>query len=289
VKEKIAIIGTGKVGTAVGFLLKEKGYPIVAICARHRESLEKALPLTGGRPFLDPAEATKLAEVVLITTGDDQIQIVCEEIAAKGGFRQGQKVIHMSGASSLDVLGAARKAGSNTLSIHPLQAFATVSGAIEQLPGTVFGVTADKHIIEWANGFVKDLGGRPIYVPDDQKVMYHAAACVLSNYFVTLMWLGEKMAVHAGLPERLALDAYWPLVRGTFNNIEKNGPVGALTGPIVRGDIETIRRHRKKLREDLESLLDFYDTLGRHTVELALEKGTIGREKADELLREFCP
>jgi len=287
VKEKIAIIGVGKVGTAVGFLLKGKGYTIASICARHQESLDRAHDLIGGEPFLDVAEASKKGDVVLLTTGDDQIQKVCGEIAAKGGFCQGQKVIHMSGASSLDVLKSAQESGAEILSIHPLQAFATISGAIEQLPGTVFGVTADENVIEWAYNFVEELGGRPIYIQDAQKLIYHAAACVVSNFFVTLMWIGKKMAMHVGMPDEMALDAYWPLVKGTFNNIEENGPVGALTGPIVRGDIETIKGHRKKIGEELRGLLEVYDVLGRHTVEVALEKGTIDSEIAKNLMRQF--
>ncbi len=287
-KEKVSIIGVGKVGTAVGYLLKEKGYEIAGICARHRESLDRASKMIGGYPCLDAAEAARLADIVLLTTADDQIQEVCEKIASGGGFRRGQKVIHMSGASSLAVLKSAMRSGTDVLSIHPLQAFATVQGAIEQLPGTVFGVTAeDQYIVEWANNLVKELGGKPIYIPDEQKTIYHAAACVVSNYFVTLMWIGKNMAIHAGMPEELALNAYWPLIMGTLKNIERNGPSGALTGPIARGDIKTIEDHRKKLEKKLRKFLQVYDVLGRHTVEVALEKGTIDHRAAEKLLGMF--
>ncbi len=287
-KEKIAIVGAGKVGTAVGYLLKKKGYVIASICARHEESLKRAREIVGGKPFFDAAEASKLGDVVLLTTGDDWIKNVCQSIAKAGGFRTGQKVIHMSGASSLDVLAPAEAAGAEILSIHPLQAFATVEGAIKQLPGTVFGVTAREESMEWAYRFVSELGGKPICISDDQKILYHAAACVVSNYFVTLMWIGKKMAMHVGMPEDVALSAYWPLVQGTSKNIEKNGPVGALTGPIVRGDVKTVSGHRRKIAEELKELLDVYNVLGRHTVEIALEKGTIDRNVAEKLLKVLC-
>ena len=286
-KEKVVIIGVGKVGLAVGYLLKKQGCHIAGVCARHRESVDRAVRFIGGEPSRDAAEASRLGDVVLLTTGDDQIQPVCEEIASKGGFRKGQKVIHMSGASSLDVLKSARDSGADILSVHPLQAFATVEGAIEQLPGTVFGVTAENHLVDWANNFVRALGGKPIRIADEQKAIYHAAACVVSNYFVTLMWIGKNMAIRAGIPEKLALDAYWPLVRGTFKNLEKNTPAEALTGPIARGDIETIKEHRRKLRRELRQFLKAYDVLGRHTVEVAIEKGTIDQKTAKKLLEEL--
>ncbi len=284
---KVAIIGVGKVGTAVGYLLREKGFEIVSICAKHKESLDKALPLTGGIPLLDSARASKMGDIVLITTGDSQIGPVCQEIASAGGFKKGQRVIHMSGASPLSTLDPARDAGAKTYSIHPLQAFATVSGAIELLQGATFGVTAAMESLPWAFEFVHQLGGKPIFIPDDQKDLYHATACLVSNYLVTLMYIGEKMAIHVGMPDEIALKSYWQLVEGTCKNIEKNRPVAALTGPIVRGDVETIRRHRNKLAEELSELLSAYDVLGQYTVEVAVRKGTLDREKAKELLVEF--
>lgn len=285
--KKVAIIGVGKVGTAVGYLLRNKGYEIVSIAARHQESLEKAFPLTGGEPSLNISEASKRGDIVFITTGDDQIQSACEEIASGGGFRGGQKVIHMSGASSLSILNSAQAQGAEIYSIHPLQAFATVSGAIEQLPGTVFGVTTDERLRSWAFQFVEDLGGKPIFIEDSQKAIYHATACLVSNYLVTLMYLGEKMATHIGMPAEMALGAYWPLVTGTCRNIEKNRPVKALTGPIARGDVETIKNHRKKLADELPDVLMAYDLLGYHTVEVAREKGTLDEKKASKLLETF--
>lgn len=281
-KESVAIIGPGKVGTAVGFLLRMADYRIVAVAGQSEESARKALPFTGGTAFDSVCEAAAQAECILITTPDDAIRSVCETIS-KAALRPGSKVIHMSGAGGLDLLESARSAGASVGSIHPIQSFADVRGAIDAIPGTTFGITVDEEIREWAVRFVGNLGGRPFFVSEADKPLYHAAACMASNYLVTLMHIVEGIYGALGLSREEAVTAFWPLVKGTLANIEAKGSVRSLTGPIARGDIGTLEKHLRVLSERHPEIYGIYCLNGIHAADIAVEKGTLTKPKAQEI------
>ena len=291
-RDSVAILGLGKVGTALGYLLKSAGYRIVAVAGRSLENLGKGAIYTGGQIFTDVAEASSLAECILITTSDDAIASVCEEISQKGAITAGKKVIHMSGVGGLDLLVSASRAGAHIASIHPLQSFAHIDGAIKSIPGSTFSITAEKEIRAWALQMVIDLGGRPFYLADEDKPLYHAAACLASNYLTTLMHNVEEIYHSLGMERQDALTAFWPLVRGTLNNIETKGTVQALTGPISRGDVGTVEKHLNAFQEKLPSLLPLYCVMGGKTVELGLKKTTLTPDKAEMIMnllkRGFC-
>jgi len=281
-KDTIAILGPGKVGTAVGFLLRSAGYEITALAGRSRESCRKALPYTGGKIYSGLADAASQARCVLITVSDDAIKSVCDTIS-EGTPLKGRKVIHMSGAGGLDLLKSARDAGAHIGSIHPIQSFADARGAIENIPGSTFGITVDDRIRKWSLRFVRDMGGHPFFVSEADKPLYHAAACLASNYLVTLMHAAEEIYMSLGLSSDNAVRAFWPLVKGTIRNIESKGTVQSLTGPIARGDIGTVKKHLSALHEDLQALIEFYCRTGSLTVDIALKKGTISRERGQEI------
>jgi len=285
-RDSVAIIGLGKVGTAVGHLLKSAGYEIVAVADRLPENLRRGINYTGGQIFTDSAEAASLAECILITTGDDDIASACEEISRRGGVTAGKKVVHMSGAGSLDLLQAARSAGAYVASIHPLQSFAGVDGAIKSIPGSTFGITADEAIRDWSVRMVFDLGGTPFFIAEEDKPLYHAAACLASNYLATLMYTVEEIYLSLGIAQTEALNAFWPLVRGTMNNLETKGVIQALTGPIARGDAGTIEKHLTAIREKMPRLLPLYCVMGMQTVELGMRKKTLTPDRA-EIIRNL--
>lgn len=279
-KDSFAIIGLGKVGTAVGYLLKSAGYRIVALFDPLPENLLQGVTFTGGQACPSAFLAASQADCILITTNDDNIAPACEEIIGNGIDMAGKKVIHMSGAGGLDLLQAVGRAGASLASIHPLQSFATVEGAIKSIPGSAFGVTAQEAIRDWSFALVRDLGGRPFPIAEEDKPLYHAAACLASNYLVTLMHAVGRTCLALGMEEQEALQAFWPLVQGTLTNIETRGTVQALTGPVARGDVETIARHIAAFKAKLPDLLHLYCTLGLETVAVARAKGTLTEEKA---------
>ncbi|MBN2516845.1 MAG: DUF2520 domain-containing protein [Deltaproteobacteria bacterium] len=282
-KNSIAILGAGKVGTAVGYLLRSAGHEIVAVASRSDESIKRGVEYTGGKAFKSYPGAAAEAECIIITTSDDAIKQVCDDISKSGSISQGKKVVHMSGAGGLDLLESARKSGAHVASIHPIQTFANVNSAIESIPGSTFGITADEEIKEWAVQFVNDLGGIPFFVSEADKPLYHAAACMASNYFVTLMDIVVDVYQTLGLERNEAIQAFWPLVKGTVINIENHGIVEALTGPIARGDIGTVEKHLRAFKIRLPELFPIYQQLGTLTVDIGHRKKTVSDERAREL------
>lgn len=282
----VAILGLGKVGTAVGFLLRQAGYRIVAVASRSKASLTQGIVYTGGKPYLNFSAAALTANCIIITTSDDAIAHVCKKISRERGIRPGAKVIHMSGAGGLDLLESAQDAGAHVACIHPLQSFADVDGAIRNIPGSTFGITSADEIKEWSVQMVRELGGVPFFIADADKPLYHAAACIASNYLTTLIHMVEEIYQSLGLSREDTIRAIWPLVMGTIANIETKGTVQALTGPVARGDAGTIKKHAEALRNKLPALLQAYSALGILTADVGLKKKTLSPETA-RLIKEL--
>jgi len=284
--DTVAILGLGKVGTAVGFLLRNAGYRIVAVASRSKASLNRGIVYTVGKPYLNFSAAALPANCIIITTPDDAIAHVCKKISSEKSISPGDKVIHMSGAGGLDLLESAQDAGAHVACIHPLQSFADVDGAIKSIPGSTFGITSSDEIREWSVKMVRDLGGAPLFIADPDKPLYHAAACIASNYFTSLIYMVEEIYQSIGLSREDAIRAIWPLVMGTIGNIESKGTVQALTGPVARGDVGTIRKHAEALRHKLPYLLQAYSALGSLTCDVGLKKNTLSFETA-RLIKEL--
>ena len=277
-----AIVGTGMVGTAIGYLLKKAGYEIVAIADKSATALQRAHSYTGGKAYRKPQEILREAECILITTPDDIILSVCKDIALSP-FIKGKYVFHMSGAGGLDLLEPAKKAGAAVASIHPLQSFSSIDTAIQNIPSSYFGITADAKAKRLAKAIVLALGCKPIFISSKQKSLYHAAACVASNYLVSLLNVVESIYQSIGISEKDAKKAYLPLIYGSLKNIELSGSIAALTGPIARGDSGTIQKHVDAINAHLPQYASLYSALGLVTVNLARKKGTLNSRRAKKI------
>ena len=210
-----------------------------------------------------------------------------DTLADCNGFHSGQIVVHMSGAQSSEILDRAKDFGAKVLSVHPLQAFASFEMAVQNLPGSVFSIEGDKDAYDAAVCIVETLGGEYFFIDRSAKPLYHAGACVVSNYLVTLIDLGVKLLESTGIPKSLATKALLPLINGTIRYVENIGIPKALTGPIARGDLSTIVKHLDCLEEMAPELLQLYSWLGIQTAEIALEKGTIDVATMEEFQRVF--
>lgn len=280
---QFAIIGAGMVGTAIGFLLKKAGHKVTAVADLSAAHLKRAKTYLGAEVFREPSRAAAQADCLLITTPDDRISSVCEEIVSNSCVK-GKKVFHMSGAGGLDLLESAARAGAAVSSIHPLQSFSSVDSAIQNIPGSYFGVTADSRVRKFSSDIVRDLQGIPIYITPEQKPLYHAAACIASNYLVSLMSVVESLYLSIGLSEKDARRAYLPLVYGSLNNISKQGCPNALTGPIARGDLGTVQKHLDAITHHLPGWSSLYASLGTIAVKLARQKGTLSPRQAKKIM-----
>ncbi|MDH7576686.1 MAG: DUF2520 domain-containing protein [Bacillota bacterium] len=275
---KIGFIGAGKVGSALALLLQKSGYEIAGVASRTRAS---AADLAGRLhcPVFSATGVARTAEALFLTTTDDAIPSVVAGLAQAGAFHAGQIVLHMSGALTSEVLKPAAGEGALTLSVHPLQSFASVEQALAVLPGSFFSIEGDPRGFSFAREIVEKLEGKYFFLNAEAKVLYHAAACVASNYLVGLLACSLDLLTAAGIPPEIQLPALLPLVAGTLDNIRALGIPGSLTGPIARGDLGTLEKHLAALK-DLPEQLQIYASLGFFTIEVARAKGTIDAARA---------
>ena len=280
----VAIIGAGVVGTAIGYLLNKRGYPVTGIGSRSLDSAKRARELIGsGTASTDLCSIAKNADIVFITTSDSAIRGVCSKIAAGNGFKRGSVVFHTCGALSSKVLLSAKKRGVYTASLHPLQSLASVKEAVRRIPGSYFSIEGDNNALSVARDIIASLNGREIDLKIQKKTLYHAGACAVSNYLVATIGLGLELFEAAGIGKKDSLKALMPLINGTVKNIRKLGIPKALTGPIARGDSGIIRDHLKSISRDKRDLVDLYCELGRYTVKTGIAKGTLETRNALEI------
>ena len=277
---RIGFVGAGTLGSALATRLAEQGYEVVAVSSRRRSSAEKlAERIVRCRVAEKSQEVAQLADLVFITTPDDAIAPVVGAIQ----WRQGQMVVHCNGSASTDILEHARRAGALVGSFHPLQTFADLAEALRNLPGSAFAVEAEEPLHEILAQMARDLGGQSFRLRAEDKVLYHAAAVITSNYTVALMKMATDLWRSFGVPAAKATQALLPLLRGTVNNIDKIGLPNCLTGPIARGDVGTLRNHLNALRERAPGMVEAYRQLGLQAIPIALEKGRISPETAGQM------
>lgn len=290
--KRLYFIGAGKVGTSLAYLFNKKGYEIIGIASRNLKSAEASASFVGGNITAtnDIFIFIEEADIVFITTNDDAIPFVVKDIAEKCDINEGQIFVHTSGSLPSNVFDPIEKRGGIGISIHPLQTVASPTEGIKNIMGSLFAIEGNIKAYDIALELVKALDGQPFFIESDKKPLYHLAAVIACNYFVTLINTSMKLFENVNIDTEKGLTGLLKLVRGTINNIEKIGPKQALTGPIARGDIHTIEGHISAMRRYMPELLEFYKVLGSMTVSIAIEKGTLsesGAKKILEILKEI--
>jgi len=276
---KLGFIGAGTVGTALSARLSGLGYPVVAVSSRRRASAQRLAQAVKGCRVFDNQGVADAAELVFITTPDDAIARVASEVK----WHPGQDVVHCSGADSTDILKPARESGAQVGVFHPLQTFASVKQAMENIPGSTFALEAEEPLMKMLKEMATALGGNWVEVKAGDKVLYHAAAVIACNYLVTLVKLATDLWQTFDVPPQKATQALLPLLRGTIHNIDTVGIPQCLTGPIARGDVGTIKKHLDALEQTAPHLVATYRELGLQTIPIAVAKGKIDKNQAEEL------
>ena len=284
--KRIVVVGAGKVGTALAVLLKQAGSDIAGITSRTLDSAKKASErLTPPPPFSDKADTlTPRGDIILLTTKDDAIHETCGRIAEKGGFRKGQIVLHVSGSLPSSILSPAKEMGCHTGSLHPLQSFADVDMAIKRLAGATFCLEGTAEAIKAATELAGILEGHIMTIHTEDKPIYHAAAVIASNFFVSIIDMGLRFYEAIGIDHEKGLEALLPLIEGSLENIRELGPVNALTGPIARGDAGVVQNHLDAIARVVPEFLPAYTALARLNVGVGLRKGTLTQERGKAIL-----
>ncbi|MGD0779778.1 MAG: DUF2520 domain-containing protein [Dehalococcoidales bacterium] len=277
---KVGFIGAGKVGTALAVLLNRKGYTVAGVYDISRAFTERlAMLIVNCHVMSNSQEVADAADLSFITPPDDAI----EKAASQIKWTQGKSVVHCSGANSTDILESARKSGANVGCFHPLQTFASVQQAIENMPGSSFAIEAEEPLLANLQKMAVTLDGSWIKLKASDKAAYHAAAVFASNYLVTLVKMATDLWQTFSIPSNEAIKALLPLMRGTLHNIETIGLPQCLTGPIARGDTGTIRKNLEDIRKKTPELLFPYKELGLQTIPIAQAMGKLNKKQVREL------
>ncbi len=265
---RIAIIGAGRVGTALGLALHHAGYPITAVASRTIDHATELAQLVTA-PQLPLLAAVQNADLVLFVVPDDAIHPLAQVVADAGSWQPGQLVVHASGALPAAALSPAAAQGAHIGSFHPLAAFARRNTTLPA--GLTIAVEAAEPLRRILHRLAHDLGGQPLDLTADAKPLYHAAAVLASNYTVVLAALATQLIAATGAPEERALEALLPLLDTTLANLRRDGLPAALTGPLVRGDSGTVTRHLTALDTQYPLTANVYRALGEAALALLSE------------------
>lgn len=283
-RARIAIIGAGKAGSAFAFACRRQGYRLAGIASRTTSSAATLAARLGTVWSLHAEEMTRQADIVFITVPDRHVETVTRQIAGYGGFRREQYIYHVSGLLPVTVLAEAAACGARTGSMHPLQSFAFTETAWQQFQGAYMALDGDQEAVTQARELAIQLGSIPFFVPAEQRALYHAAACVASNYLIALAHCAAQLLTRCGLNEQQAVAGLWPLMKGSLDNLLAVGPDKALSGPVSRGDGNTVQRHVAALAKADRGTLRLYKELGYYTANMANKQGLIDNGQKNELI-----
>lgn len=277
----VGIVGVGRVGAVLGAALTIAGHRVVAGSGVSAASRRRAAELLAGVPLLDPREVVDRADLVLLAVPDDALPGLVGGLAEVGAVRPGQLIAHTSGRYGIGVLEKATAVGGLPLALHPVMTFGGTHVDVARLAGCSFGVTSPEQLRPAAEALVIEMGGEPVWVPEDQRMLYHAALANAANHLVTLINQSMDLLRRAGVddPSRML----GPLLGAALDNALRHGDA-ALTGPVARGDAGTVAAHLQAIGAVSPEALSAYVALARVTADRALAAGLLDPRAAEALL-----
>jgi predicted short-subunit dehydrogenase-like oxidoreductase (DUF2520 family) len=288
VTSPIGIAGAGRVAQALGRLLASAGEPVVAVASRDPEHAAAAAAFIRGadaQPAVEPVPLQDLPHHcthILIAVSDDAIADVARRLGEAG--MTGGVAVHTCGAVGPEVLELLACRGVSCGVLHPLQTIASPEQGVRALPGAAFAISGDEQAAAWAARICGLLHGTPLHIAPERMPLYHAAAAMASNNVTGLIDAAVILMKAAGIDGKTALGALGPLLRASVENTLALGAEQALTGPIQRGDVETVRRHLGNLAGVPPSVSELYRSAGLHVLEVARRRG-LPEAKAREIER----
>lgn len=266
IMQTLNIVGAGRLGQSVGRLAAVAGYRIGSVYCRSLASAQAACAFIGRGVPVASLQVLQPAELTLLAVPDARIAEVAAQLAATGTLGAGQVAFHASGACEAALLAPLAAQGVYCASLHPAFSFAEPARAVASFAGTRCALEGDQRAFAGLQALAHAIGGQPFILAPGGKVAYHAALAVASNYLVTLHELALQLAGQAGIRAQDAQVLLGDLMQKTLANSLALGPAAALTGPIVRGDAQTVVRHRAVMNPGQDAL---YCALGQATLNLA--------------------
>ncbi|MBM7051608.1 MULTISPECIES: Rossmann-like and DUF2520 domain-containing protein [unclassified Rothia (in: high G+C Gram-positive bacteria)] len=267
----IGIISAGKVGAVLGAALTSAGHAIVGVYAKSEESQERARTLLPQAPLMEIPQIVEKSEVILLAVPDDALAPLVAWIAEHTPLQSGQIILHTSGRYGVGILKPATDKGAIGLAIHPAMTFTGLSLDLARLHNTSFGVSGAAPFLPIAQALAVEMGGEPVIIAEGDRPLYHAALAHASNHLVTIT--GQSMQILASLGIENPARYLEPLVRASLDNALASGE-SALTGPVVRGDSQTVEAHTEVLHgfaveENAQDIEVAYRALARATAQRA--------------------
>jgi predicted short-subunit dehydrogenase-like oxidoreductase (DUF2520 family) len=264
----VAIVGAGRVGRALGHRLHERGWRIVTVVTRRKESARAAVRAIGsGQPHVGLTRQVIGADLILVTTPDSELGGVAAELARIGGSElRGKVVLHTSGALDRTVLAPLERQGAATGSLHPMRTFS--GQVLPALDGTMIAIEGTPVAVRRARQIARSLGGIPMRIEGQKKAAYHAAGVLVAGHALALVEEATKILMSLNFTRRHTLRILLPLIRQMLDNFERHGPRVAWTGPLSRGDFNTIAAHAAALRRFPHEFLDAYVALSKLAIRL---------------------
>jgi len=261
--KSLSIIGAGRVGRALGRLLREQGWKIGAVVTRNEATARRAVRfIGGGRAHAAMSRQVLVSRVVLVATPDDKVTEVAAELARIGAEElRGKIVLHTSGALDANALGMLREHGASVGSIHPMQSFSGVG--TPPLEGKMFAIEGDTAAMRCTRQIVRALGGTPVQIDGAKKPIYHAAGAMAAGHVLAVMEAATGLLTSIGMTRGMAGRALLPLTRQVLENFEGLGPHAAWTGPLSRGDYKVVATHAAALQDLPAEIGEAYAALNR--------------------------
>jgi predicted short-subunit dehydrogenase-like oxidoreductase (DUF2520 family) len=278
---RIGVVGAGRVGAVVAAALRSAGHQISAVAGESTASRTRIETLLPGVHVDKPTAVARSCELLLLTVPDDMLANVVTMLSASGAIREGQYVVHTSGKHGVSVLEPAARLGAQVLAMHPAMTFTGTDLDLARLPGCVFGVTATAGTRSLAERLVADLGGSTVWVEEDKRALYHAGLAHGANHLVTLVAQAMDLLRESGADDPAG--TLRPLLTAALDNALTYGDA-ALTGPIVRGDVETVRAHLADIVRTSPATLESYVAMARATAHRAVLDGRLLPIRAAKLV-----
>lgn len=276
---RVGVIGAGRVGAVLASALRSAGHEIVAVAGESAASRTRIETMLPGVAVAKPTDVAKSADVLLLTVPDDALDNVVRMLVASRAIRSGHLVVHTSGRHGMAVLEPALAIGARGIALHPALTFTGTDVDLPRLAGCLYGVTCAPEERAAAEALVRDLGGGVVWIEERNRTLYHAALAHGANHLVTLVSESMSLLREAGSTDPAAM--LRPLLTAALDNVLVYGDA-ALTGPIVRGDVQTVAEHVRALASSPEALRS-YIQMARATALHAVRDGRLDPRRAAAL------
>jgi predicted short-subunit dehydrogenase-like oxidoreductase (DUF2520 family) len=279
---RVGVVGAGRVGAVLAAALASAGHQVVAAAGESDASHRRIAELLPGTSNEKPSAVARSCDLLLLTVPDDMLPNVVAVLSASGAIHEGQYVVHTSGRHGLAVLEDARAVGARPVAMHPAMTFTGTAVDLGRLAGCVFGLTAGADERAFAEGLVADLGGRAMWVPEEMRTLYHAGLAHGANHLVTLVAQAMELLTAAGADDPAG--TLRPLLTAALDNALDQGDA-ALTGPIVRGDVNTVSAHLADITANAPQTLTSYVAMARASLDRVVTDGRLLPIRAEKIRR----